>query len=478
VSVSPRYEDRIRDIIQELDVDPPQVLIQVLLAEVTLDTSFDWGVDLAFTAGNVTGGFELASTPGLGNLPALGGGVASAAVAGQGVPSISVSAGDFQLLIKALSVQGRLQVLSNPAVMAANNEPARIQVGETIRVPDATSFDLGSQQTSVIAEDVGIILSVTPFINPDGFVRMAVQPEISELSKRTTQISEDCQAPIIQRRNADTTVTVRDGQTIVIGGLISDRYERRDTKVPLFGDLPLIGPLFRNESVSTVKTELLIVLTPHVIESPGQIDLLTESEVDRLSLPSELKDQIRRSMLEGRLFDSKGERCLLCGCVTDVTTSDGRPLPPEPVAPPQQPEGLVPSELVLRLGAKPSDSDGNGYPDLIAVEAYLFAPPFPSPIFAEGSFTFDAYADGHSASGDMAPMASWNFSKEEVATSGTASPFGHAYAFLLSLRETCGDNFPVMNINIRVRFESVEGTVIEPMSVGSVTIGRSIGVGR
>ncbi|MHC4909315.1 MAG: secretin N-terminal domain-containing protein, partial [Planctomycetota bacterium] len=308
VSVSPRYEDRIRDIIQELDVDPPQVLIQVLLAEVTLDTSFDWGVDLAFTAGNVTGGFELASTPGLGNLPALGGGVASAAVAGQGVPSISVSAGDFQLLIKALSVQGRLQVLSNPAVMAANNEPARIQVGETIRVPDATSFDLGSQQTSVIAEDVGIILSVTPFINPDGFVRMAVQPEISELSKRTTQISEDFQAPIIQRRNADTTVTVRDGQTIVIGGLISDRYERRDTKVPLFGDLPLIGPLFRNESVSPVKTELLIVLTPHVIESPGQIDLLTESEVDRLSLPSELKDQIRRSMLEGRLFDSKGEQ--------------------------------------------------------------------------------------------------------------------------------------------------------------------------
>ncbi|MHC4990412.1 MAG: secretin N-terminal domain-containing protein, partial [Planctomycetota bacterium] len=294
VSTSPRYEEQIRQIIEELDIDPPQVLIQVLLAEVRLDDAFDWGVDLEFEfdvgSSTVTGGY----------------GLASAFVSGMGVPNIGISSTDFSLLIRALQAQGRVQVLSNPSVMAANNQPARIQVGETIRVPESVSFEAGSQQSSVVAEETGIILSVTPSINPDGFVKMIVQPEISELSDETTQISEDFASPIIERRNADTTVTVRDGQTIVIGGLISDRYQRLERQVPLLGDLPLIGPLFRSETTSSTKIELLIVLTPYVIESPAEIDLLTEREVDRLSVPQEIKDQIRKSMLEGRLFDAEG----------------------------------------------------------------------------------------------------------------------------------------------------------------------------
>lgn len=166
------------------------------------------------------------------------------------------------------------------------------------------------------------------------------------------------------------------------------------------------------------------------------------------------------------------------GCVTDVSTSDGRPMPPSPVAPPAQPPGLEPTEVVLRIGAKPNDSDGNGYPDLIAIEAYLFAPPFPSPIAAEGEFVFDARAEGLSSSDSSVPMASWTFTREEVEAAAAPGAFGLSYAFLLGMRETCGDNFPVMNINIRARFTTVNGDVIEPTSVGSVTIGRSIGVRR
>jgi type II secretion system protein D len=295
VSVSPRYQERIRQIIEELDIDPPQVLIQVLLAEVTLDSSSDWGVDLQ-AVGRVSGA-DIAA----------GFGFASAFVSGMGVPQVAVAAQDFNLLVRALETQGRLQVLSNPSVMAANNQPARIQVGETIRVPEATSFDQGSQQTSVIAEDIGIILNVTPSINPDGFVRMEVKPEISELSDRTTRISEDFESPIITRRSAETTVTVKDGQTIVIGGLISDRYEKRQRMVPFLGEIPLFGALFRNDTESSIKTELLIVLTPYVIASPAEVDLLTDSEVERLSLPAHVKEEIRRSRLEGRLLDSQGK---------------------------------------------------------------------------------------------------------------------------------------------------------------------------
>lgn len=291
ISASPRYRERLMEMVERLDVDPPQVLIQVMLAEVTLDSTDDWGVDMELRASvdsaNVVGGF----------------GLASAFVSGMGVPSLAIASTDFDLLIRAMQSQGRLQVLSNPSVMAANNETAFIQVGETIRLPtDVSTTDTGRTITSVEAEEIGVILNVTPSINPDGFVRMAISPEISNLSARTTRISEEFEAPIITRRTAETTVTVFDGQTIVIGGLISDRFERRDRKVPLLGDLPFLGALFRSMTEETTKTELLIVLTPHVVESPAEIrriDDLTNREIDRLSLPEEVRERIREVDLDG-----------------------------------------------------------------------------------------------------------------------------------------------------------------------------------
>ena len=216
-------------------------------------------------------------------------------------------------MIKELDVNPPQQVLSNPSIMAANNQPARIQIGENIRLPESTSFNLGSQQSSVVPEDIGIILEVTPSINPDGYVRMTITPEISELSARTTQISEDFSSPIITRRTATTTVTVRDGQMIILGGLISNRFERRDRKVPLLGDIPFFGALFRSSTETSKKTELLIVLTPHVSMSPTEIDRvdqITRDEIDRLSLTDEIKQQIRKNILDGTggLYDAEGKR--------------------------------------------------------------------------------------------------------------------------------------------------------------------------
>ncbi|MHC4809018.1 MAG: secretin N-terminal domain-containing protein [Planctomycetota bacterium] len=300
VSASPRYAERVRELIEALDVDPPQVLIQVLLAEVTLDTSDQFGVDFNadIRVDDVTLG------------PAFG--LASAFVGGVGTPSLSVVGKDFQMLLQAIQSQGRVQVLSNPAIMAANNQPAQLFVGERIRIADASGLTEGGNiNTSTTEEQVGITLNVTPSINPDGFVRLSVLPELSALTQRTTQINEDLETPIITERSASTTVTVRDGQTIVIGGLISDRYEFRRRKVPFFGDLPLIGALFRNDEETSLKTELLIVLTPHVIQSPAEtdrIDRLTDREVDRLTLPSGVQDQIRRGLFQGGgLYDAEGQ---------------------------------------------------------------------------------------------------------------------------------------------------------------------------
>ena len=293
VSASPRYVDKVREMIGELDVDPPQVLIQVLLAEITLDSLAEW-------APTISGEFQVDSATvtadyGFG---ALG----SAFINALGVPSLSVATSDFNLLLRALESQGRLQVLSNPSIMAANNQPAMIQVGENIGRPISTSLsDGGVRQTDVQFEDIGVILKVTPLINPDGFVRLTIEPSVTDLTNRTTQISEDLEVPILTKRTVTTTVTVRDGQTIVIGGLISDQYEKRLRKVPFLGDIPLLGALFRSELEETTKTELLIVITPHVITSPADLSRvrdLTDQEIDRFSLTLRERRALRRSRLE------------------------------------------------------------------------------------------------------------------------------------------------------------------------------------
>ena len=133
---------------------------------------------------------------------------------------------------------------------------------------------------------------------------MDIEPEISRLSRTSVQISEDFESPVIDRRRANTTVTVKDGQTVVIGGLISDRYEEIEKKIPILGDIPLIGAIFRNRSETIEKTELLIVLTPHVISNAaGEVKdraaTMSREMIEKLSLDQALIDQIRRGELEG-----------------------------------------------------------------------------------------------------------------------------------------------------------------------------------
>jgi type II secretion system protein D len=292
VGVSPRYRDAIDKIVAELDATPPQVMIEVLLAEVTLDDSFDWGVD-----------FEVGP---LGRLDVLGGFLTAGAglTTALGVPNVSVSTSDFSFMVRALEAQGRLEVLSKPQIMVNNNETANIQVGENIAIiGSVNSFD-NRTQANVEREDVGILLEVTPSINEDGYVRMSIMPQISNVSTRTTQISEDFQAPIISKREINTNVTVKDGETIVIGGLIQSTLEKRDTKVPLLGDIPIAGEVFRSHKYSNLKTELLVILTPRVIrsatpEGTSRLREIRDRSIEELSVPEEVKAQIVGEVTNG-----------------------------------------------------------------------------------------------------------------------------------------------------------------------------------
>ncbi|MCH2142523.1 MAG: hypothetical protein MK077_05955 [Phycisphaerales bacterium] len=308
VSASPRYMERIQGLIKELDVDPPQVLIQVLLAEVSLDGGVDWGVDPSIGIGN----WNFASF---------------SPVVAAGLPSLTLGALDFNVVLRALENQGRLHILSNPSIMAANNEPANINVGEIIYVPvGATTYDTGLTSVPLQEKEVGVILSVTPSINPDGYVRMEVKPTLSKLGATFDQPAVGVNTPRIIQRTADTTVTVRDGQTIVIGGLINETYEFREDKVPILGDIPLLGKLFTSVNEQLDRTELVIVLTPHVVTSPTQLEeirVMTDQQVDRLTLPPTLLDKIKTGELDKQgLFDQEGYDLKIRDLEEAITPSD------------------------------------------------------------------------------------------------------------------------------------------------------------
>ncbi len=287
ISASPRYLQTVEDIVTELDAAPPQVLIKVLLAEVTIDDEDTWGADIRVGGANGLGpdAYMLGSF-------AAGGALSSAL----GSANLSVSSLDFDLMVRALEVQGKLEVLSAPQITVKNNEQATIKVGENIGRPGESNQTNNSVSTSVLYEDVGINLTVTPTINADGFVQLDIQPEISALTSRTTQVSSTVQAPVITRRSVDTIVSVMSGQTVVIGGLIQTTEEDRQWKVPLLGDVPFLGLPFRSSKKQNVKTELLVILTPQVIPG-GKLSIerhrrLTDSEINKLSDPDRVIDAV------------------------------------------------------------------------------------------------------------------------------------------------------------------------------------------
>ncbi|MEQ8770630.1 MAG: secretin N-terminal domain-containing protein [Phycisphaerales bacterium] len=274
ISASPRYIDTVRAIVEELDASPPQVMIEVLIAEVTLNASEEYGVDIAIggvvattTENGLNSQVSGSSIGGDGfvfDALSAGTGVATAL----GVPNLAVASSDFGLIIRALQSQGKLEVLSRPQVQVNDNEAAFINVGENIAITDGVERRDNVTTAIVRRENVGITLDVTPSISSDGYVRLDITPEISILSDRTTQIDENFQAPIITQRRVETTVTVKDGETVVIGGLIQTSDSVTKTKTPFLGDLPVVGGLFRSTDQAQIKTELLVILTPHVI--PGQ----------------------------------------------------------------------------------------------------------------------------------------------------------------------------------------------------------------
>ena len=323
-------------VIHELDRPKPQVLIKVVFLEVTYNKGYDVGVEGGYTVNlknpftspastvstttntpgltpsqssttinsngtNTTNTFPVnttttAVTNALGSNPVittLGNsfangsqfGLAAAQAAGNAGFYGRVISDDYNATVKLLAQRGKVEVLSRPSVMARNNQEAVIVVGQEVPfITNSRVTDQGQTINTVQYDNVGIILRVTPFISSENMVEMIVAPEISQLTAQTVAISNTVSSPIISKRSAETVVVTPNGATAVIGGLMQTQRITNVDKIPVLGDIPGVGALFRHTVRNDVKTELMIFLTPTIVPNPATVGDLTGHELENTEL--------------------------------------------------------------------------------------------------------------------------------------------------------------------------------------------------
>ncbi|MBX3439998.1 MAG: hypothetical protein KF861_21085, partial [Planctomycetaceae bacterium] len=334
ISASPRYFDEIIRIAKKLDAEPPQVMIQAMLVEVSLDDKDEFGIELGFqdpvlfsrsvvdelvttttTVSNPGTGIQTttqniisqSALPGfLFNNQPLGNNVAGSpgVVGTQGLSNfglgrtnsdlgfgglvLSASSNAVSVLVRALEARRNARVLSRPQVMALDNQEALIQLGQNVPIVNDVTITGLTTSPNVIQESVGIILRVTPRVSSDGQVVMVVSAQKSALSGRGVPIFVDSnsgtvfESPIIDITLASTTVKVNDGQTVVLGGMIIEEDFVLERKVPWLGDVPLLGQLFRYDANDHRRTELIVFLTPRIVYNDADFELIKQVETERL----------------------------------------------------------------------------------------------------------------------------------------------------------------------------------------------------
>jgi general secretion pathway protein D len=301
----------ISEVITNLDRPQPQVLIKVVFIQVTHNDALDIGVEGGWMKG--IGGGTTATVANSFGLSALGSAAGPNSplanvfgqpiqsfqaiapfAAGPGAGLYQVLGNDFQATLRAIAQAGKAEVLSRPSILARNNQPASVVVGQYVPLITSVSYNSisGAPINSVTYTDVGIILTVTPYITSDGMVQMIVAPQTSSIDPTTTvPIAQGVNAPVIDTISANTVATTPSGQTVVIGGLMQRSKASSDTKIPFLGDIPLLGNLFKRKTTSSSKEELLIFLTPYVIQAPSQLAALSNTERLRTLNPKSYSEQ-------------------------------------------------------------------------------------------------------------------------------------------------------------------------------------------
>ncbi len=263
---------KIKKTLETLDILPRAVMIEVVIIEVVLNKDLSYGVEWVFKSGDFAALFRnsnLVNTTTTSNNTTTTSGFNVDKLAAAGLALFAGDVKDLAALVTALSSKTDVRVLSAPTLLATDNKEASITVGG--REPIPTSSALGSDTggtllTGINYEETGIILNVTPHINAGGLVRLELEQTIRRTGASKTVGSGDAQAPTFTERNVKTTLLAQDGSTVVIGGIIEENTQNEKTGIPFLQDIPVLSPLFSVRSKNRDRTELLIAVTPHVID--------------------------------------------------------------------------------------------------------------------------------------------------------------------------------------------------------------------
>jgi type IV pilus assembly protein PilQ len=278
VSDVPARLTQIREMVRRLDAQTPQVMIEARVLETTKNPRQDYGIrwdslrNYEVAAKNL--GYKFNPTSGaLGFYP---GGNKDTPIKEADIAVLTAS--DFRVLVSFLNSTGETELLASPRIVTADNTPARINIAQQFPIPQFTF----NQQTASLEvsgfefKDIGVLLTVTPHINKSGFITMVLKPEISSFDPTRLQTfggAVAAQIPIINTRNLEASVLIKDGHTLALGGLILEDHNRTFTKVPLMGDIPGLGAAFRSKSFEKNKRNLLIFITPTIVGPEGSTGL-------------------------------------------------------------------------------------------------------------------------------------------------------------------------------------------------------------
>ena len=291
ISAASRQFDTLVDLIRQLDAAPLQVLVETTILEVTLGDNLRYGVQYAFSTGNLFG-------------TSRSGGVVLDSDGTSGInaelPGFAFTIGTnlgAEAIIEALDDISDVTVISSPKLLVRDNQSATLQIGDQVpivtRTAEGTNLD-ARIVNAVEYRDTGVSLTVTPRVNSGGYVSLIVDQEISSVSPT---VSSGIDSPTISRRSVSTDVTIRDGQTVVLGGLIQDSSSGSRRGIPVLSDVPVLGAAFGRRAETAGRTELLALLRPHILSAPEQAEDLTErlrGQFDAITALSKERPKLRQ----------------------------------------------------------------------------------------------------------------------------------------------------------------------------------------
>ncbi|MEK7825844.1 MAG: secretin N-terminal domain-containing protein [Nitrospirota bacterium] len=299
ITATPRDYEMLKGVIKKLDRKRRQVYVEAVIMEITVDKLKEIGTDFNALLGyanadiGVLGGFNRAPE----DFTTL-----ASDLTGAGLP---ISTSNIRAFIKALRSSSDANVLSTPQILTTDNQKAKIVVGQNVPFPTGSTVATGAQTVRTIErKDVGITLEITPQILEGDRVRLDIRQEISSVVDTTETVLVDL-GPSTNKREASTSVIVDNQQPVVIGGLIKDDIKKTESKIPLLGDIPLLGWFFKFQSKRIEKTNLLIFLTPYIVKEPEDLKVLREKkgmEMKEFMDENKIEDRARRqNLIEGMI---------------------------------------------------------------------------------------------------------------------------------------------------------------------------------